>query len=276
MANNCLVTKLKSVVDNNNLEKLGEFKLKVANGKLVLNVLTENYTITGLNGVLIDGVASKTVAGGWSGEMILSGLPTNDTIGTVVINAKYYIAGILGSIILEGSDALTYVPVTEIMCRDYAQNNVAQQNVFELSKYISEHPTCKSLKIGGTGVTGSISDMLSVKDILTTFQGCFGVWGSHISGTLAELGHLYKVNDFTAILPNNPAIQGKIEDFVSSRLQEKPATAGLVYLGTVLAENNITYYGTAITSVNNCNVAWDTQGVITLTVDGQVVPDPRS
>ena len=44
MANNCLVTKLKSVVDNNTLIKIGEFKLKLMH--LLLHSLQLKVVLT--------------------------------------------------------------------------------------------------------------------------------------------------------------------------------------------------------------------------------------
>lgn len=261
----CLYTKFKGSSTDENLPKLGELKLKVSNGRLVL--LTDGgCTITGLNGVLIDGVAKKQVASGWSSQMIISGLSSDLSLGEIVLTNKYGIYAIIGSVILDSSDDLYALSLQQLQQKDYNNVNVLDDNTVDLSELVSEQSGLTQLVLSGKKVTGAVSDLLPLKNALTVLNGCPDYYNkTMVSGDFGDLGHFKNINSFSnSMITLFGAVRGTVEDFVSARLQEVPATAGSVSINWLGDGGRVTYDGDPIVSKQNNTIAWDAQGNITL------------
>lgn len=219
MITNCLVTKLKGVVDNDNLWKIGETRLPVKNGTINISVGNTLVlpTITGLGGVLLDGDSSKVLNVGWNNNIAISGL-AEGAIGYISIPDKYIINGILGSSSIDLSNAdfdrtFGYMPLTQLSvlyANTQLSNVVALGNITVISIY--------------DGIHGSVRDLFPIKDYLSSVVlGSVGATDFSFSGTFEEYGHLYKINS----IPSNMAIvmklAGNVEGFVANRLLNESA-----------------------------------------------------
>lgn len=254
----CLVTKLKGIVENDALYKLGETRLPVVNGS-GMTLLNRNDTqvINGLGGVLIDGTATKRLSVGWNNNIVISGL-SEDAVGYIQVLNKYDINAILGRncLNISGSEELE---------KTFAGMSLIQIGFNKVVCSFADFPkfgALATLDMNYPELSGSISDLYPLKDTLTTFTVQHVAKGTY-TGSFDDLGHLYKINDlkFTPLYLN---LSGTVEGYVANRLIEQPATAGSVAVNWLGSLGKITYQGQPITDKANNTIAWDASGNITL------------
>lgn len=268
---NCLVTKLKGSVSAD-LPKLGECRFKVTNGKLLLNVSSNNLplTIEGKGGLLLDGQSTKTInSAGWTPNIIISGMSDDLTLGEISIPNKYtsitaIIAPMSGLTNLSPFGGMTQL--TEFSYKNFASVRATDAPIASIAEIVAEFPNLVSFSIGGGGANGDVLDLLPLASTLRTLDGVSmgGTKKSQITGDFANLGLLPNLVNIRTFLVNSN-VSGTVEGFVANRLSVTPDTAGSIQAQWLGESGRITYQGEVIENVNNNTISWDAQGNITIT-----------
>lgn len=222
MANNCLVTKLKGVVDNPNLPKLGEITFKVLKGKqreLRISV-SETITATITDGVIkptIDAATGETTVSITPGEVnILFLFPNEGKEATVKLSNKYAIIKWEFPFVIPSemshidaiefdANQLAYSPLKgqiSFMESRYTtgdikeilknQNGVNYFDIFMTSITGTTEDIANAIpsglqrvSAGQSGLTGNIRDLAKYPSLFEVFGG------SGVSGTVEEFGPLF-------------------------------------------------------------------------------------
>ena len=246
---NCLITQLKGVVQNDNLTKLGTIKLHVT-PKTITNELQQRLTVRAINGtidVILPGpyYFGDTVADistNTDTQYSSSGsAPTKyfkNAEYSIVIDPKYNlrwlkIANVANSIISVDIADLKYCTSLEELQLDGSDS---RGDIAALSSITN----LNELSIGDTQITGDISSLsgLNLEVLLINTQGISGnisalanmtnlttlSLGQYITGDIASLGKCTKLE--TAYL-GNTTIGGTVESFVNGQCTaaQNPRTA---------------------------------------------------
>lgn len=279
MANNCLVTKLKGSVDNNNLPKLntlvlvpdvaeGEystFEVAIVNAQKPITIsVTRGNSHLKQGGTGYDDatdLGQSTEFSNASNRLIYV-TPGADTI--VEIQSIYDVKSI--------SLNLTSNPATHDMMLN---NNETIKSMLGLEsiavkKYVGsvssvvnllkDLPSFKNLSfaISETGISGRLSDFLPLADKLEvlTIAAC-----TNISGDIAELGTMIHLNKF--VFYSNANIYGTIEEFVQAQRAAGRTTNSTGIDFTWLHSTSVKFDGEFVELGNTPTITW-TENTITL------------
>lgn len=192
--NNCLVTKLKSVVDNNNLIKLNELRWDIASGNTVLFSLVQvNNTVTTLSIVQGTGVF-KNEAGSLSYGTELS-IPANDSTyykveasSDVVISCMTKGLDFL-KIDFMNNNGLDKRCIPLALCWPSLTNiNIigwgGTLSVKEICNNVPEPTNIKSLMIQSIGITGNMTDFVDFPNLTTLRFGVSAQIHNTIGGSI--------------------------------------------------------------------------------------------
>jgi len=205
MANDCLVTKLKGVVNNNNLEKLGILTITAPASENIQNVValgaTENNTITvKVSGATFsDGTTSKTV-----GQWDSLALSAHEGTATIDIDSKYNIAGLqlLFSSISVDRLNCAFGLTSFATLYDGADYSTVTGN---LSNLLLSKPNFGYLVLKGTNVSGNLNELSEYQNIEILYLSNNGL----ILGDIASLASCTKL---TQLMISSYTIDGKLED----------------------------------------------------------------
>ena len=272
MANNCLVTKLKDVVDNENLLKLDEFMIDVYQVESPTNqsqavFFTEpgidaNFECT----IIGDGYFTQTYGGSSIGKTVTLS-KTNYTVYCsngnykIKVTNKYAVRYISGPTFNVPSITFKYCPIyiinmlsnqngyhyDGVFCEEWAPtlNKINIRTEGHGVSYNLEHicKTFKNLKyldfFHSTTLSGDIKHLKEINEIIDIQLSI-----TDISGDISDLYDLNitRLNQFSIFKRNN--VTGALEDLISAWRTQKESGS----LATDTTETKITIFGTTITT----------------------------
>lgn len=279
---NCLVTKLKESVQNDNLEKLNEAAFIVAPN-------LSNYELRYAN------LSGMTMS--WDGDVtiLLTGNPitspyvipagtqysafrvsSGENGGNLYLNSKYDMknnvtdanGGWLGASVKLKNDSslkgLSYWWKGDITATATVNNPTLSGNISALKQF-STYAVMGILQIvNQSNIYGEVDDLLNLNNISS-----INIQGTKIKGDIDALGALINLSllNVTPMLidgfPQESYIGGTVEGFVAARLAAVPNTAGSISL--YAANSNVTYLNDQQQRVKlnrNCTLNWTAEGVI--------------
>ena len=245
--NNCLVTKFKGIVNNDNLDKYGELKFKVNN-------TTDSWQQAWLSGsprvtVKTDGMNMSLSSDGSNPVntvTVSSTTPVYFTPGNypVYISSKYDLSVLSTSMVIEGLDKFSSLYKLEdvtILSED--------SGIVNLNKLIPGDVEFKTIKIITTNVSfvGDINRFANValKEINIPNGNQEGITGNLVNFAICK--SITNIN-----LRGQNIVPCSIEDFATAQLAgENPRVSGTVSF--VVPNMNMTYGGNVI---NGCRVTF--------------------
>ena len=278
MSTNCLVTNLKSVVNNDNLKVLGQIKLltEPTSGQsdpVVYIVATKNVIVKTTDSLRLNNCTEVTLVPNEINTLRISGN------GYLIICDKYAISAIdySRSNMNTPIDELKYMTaLTSISCL-YA----VQGNIEDLLNY---NPSITTIKFAGTGISGNFENIAKSKlEQLSTIR----LESPYIKGNIdvftnGLLTDIY-LNDCINIigninvLPNkqnithleiyNTGISGSLDEYVASAISSGKTTAENFSITGAISQ--LTFGGNkqsieGISTVAPCFVSWDSTGKISV------------
>jgi hypothetical protein len=263
MANDCLVTKLKGVVDNDNLSKLGvlQYEVYVDNGKAFgikcanagESVITlKNATVASVvRGTVIDSTHVSIGVEGQSGNTFVT---INENISSVIVEVsnKYNITylGDTGIKAIKGGLAETdYLSELAKLClNNYGSDS--NLSAFANAKYTD---SLKLLYIDNSG--GKMSGDISSLSIFKNLQNFRCTNNTAINGNILSFDTL---TDLAALNIDGTRISGTVEEFVAAQ-RTAGRTTGSIQLGYTMAL--VTYNGLPITGSSDKTLAWTADSI---------------
>ncbi len=210
MANNCLVTKLKSAVSDSSLEKLGEMSISVVNSNVDERLIANSVNGESIISIIESGFVIKDINGNTSSSFPCDGKTLFFPVGSYTINItnKYALTDIRTSLGIVSVDKIKYSPIDKLQAR--LEGSI--ENLASLSSI-----TSLVIKNGST-LAGNFNTLINLPNITE-----LGVQSPNIYGDIKDIANssrlIYCVFEIV-----NSSIEGSIEELVSS-------------LKTVLGEN---------------------------------------
>jgi hypothetical protein len=211
---NCLVTKLKGAVVNNNLEKLGEFKFYVKNNNSTTIlpfavIASSNFKVEiSSPGYMYKGTIDSQTD-------ITNSYEGSDTTGYRLSPGEYDIS------------IISKYPITNLIINSNAIDNCLVDIDLKQLKYFTE---LSSIELGGKGIVGDTSDFFSY--VSDYFPITLNLRNTDISGDIQNLAKL-KIKTNTTIIGtadmnpmssyssiNQSLLYGTVESFVSSMISQ--------------------------------------------------------
>jgi hypothetical protein len=260
MANNCLVTKLKAVVDNDNLLKLGELRLKV--------VTTAANQEVGLVGSVFNdiSVVGNTTEISPSNPSSYTGWIKIATPGTHILSImnKYNLTKITcyGSALalVGGFDDIKYISGLDELNLGSEDIDAGITDVALLANL----PALSNIRIWDKNMVGNISSLLNTHwNVITAL--C--VKSSYVEQGLWNLGYFKTLTTLNMGNTLRADIKGSIESFVTSKRETGETTGSFTqrYLG---ANRKVTWKSEVIGNVENNNISWT---ATTITYNGETI-----
>lgn len=250
-----LITKLKTVVNDDSLLKMGEVRVRVGEGgdggTLAIRSFVEQVVRVVEGDLLYDDVTEVTLyPNSW---------PTAKKTGSGVISIpnKYELRSIEGRIKFDNFEDLKYSNKIE----EIRINNISfayeDSTIISLAQIADYFPTLKYVYADRNQCYGNISELLSLKTTLVniSFNNCHDVVGN-----FGTLGGLTKI-DTIGILSTQ--VSGSVESFVANAIQAG-RTSGTVKV-TGLINRGITFNGSVLSDGSqNHNISWTSSSDITV------------
>lgn len=251
MANNCLVTKLKGVVDNPNLPKLGEMTFKILKNKrrTFFVEVSEDITLTVTGGLFKDSyeaASGVTTVTAFANQGNYFNVVTNEGVDAIIkVSNKYVIKRLnfdfdsaQANAVELDADLLGYSPlagaINLMMSKDISGN---------LSKILKSQVNVNSIDIFWSNISGTTEDIanaLPAGQLLRLSAADSGLTGS--------INHLAKFPGLGEIL--GWGISGTIEEFgplfLNACIEQGVASADVI-----IKQVGVTYQGNAIPNANN-------------------------
>lgn len=246
---NCLVTKLKGVVNNDNLEVFNHFKVTFGTGAFSLKLKnTEEWTIDCDNTTdqinYGSSVASFPITSSSVGDYNFSGTLTKDT--TFDICSKYAITAIeVASVKVKDMYDIAHIPLTE-----FNYHPDASDVMIDISKFIGKE--MKVLRVN----TSYISGNLKLADVVTPAMTEILLNTSGVSGNISVFGGC---SNITSIYLQNSNISGSLEGLLETLYANGRQSTNLILnlRGTSLT-SSIPFYNAAnlkvVFSASGCEV----------------------
>lgn len=266
---NCLVKKLKGVVDNDNLSKFGELRIKMPQDYYVHEFLAANKSVdvSIIDGALTfdNGTTASTIGAGG-----VDNFATKDTpaYGELSIADKYSITAIAAEYLksrvirIKSFEEIRYCPLVTLAC--IFEDGVAVP-ITELAAYL---PNLEFLSVGS--ITGTIDDLV----LLTHLRG-MSIQGSAVTGTFDDLGKLPNVENYAFSLsyPNTVSVPpirgGSIETFVANKRLAGKTEGSSVFMWLGDPRLGITWKGAGFS--NNVDVNTISWTANTITFRGETI-----
>jgi hypothetical protein len=248
----CLVTKLKGVVDNDNLFKLGEIRCKTTSRAANFNSQTQfgipdgvnEYTIEVLDGGALLFANGSTVG---AKKVVISASDTNpcymseDNPGNSIVSiiSKYPIKTV-------SSFALGFNP------HDFDYNDLVGFNAegplledITIQEIVSKWPNLVKFSLSAycRNVTGKVSDLFPLKDQLNWLNVNDN---DDVEANFSDFAYFSLITDWNANF-NCKKIQGTVESFVEVK-RNLGVTTGQSMFGWVGSNGDVTFNGQAIPS----------------------------
>ena len=265
---NCLVTRLKGIVQNDSLVKIGEFRIPVTSGTMYVDDsdYENTHVAHAIGDLTINGGNSYTLNKGGN-ELTLVGK------GYISIpDIKYQIPYITAPIYCpDGFDSKYFsglVNCNRVAFYGYTDKSELNDCVVTLEDLAKDFPNTTEFTIGGNQLIGNLSALFPLKNTLTGLAAATADVGSissnNIAGSIADMGHLYKLVQLN-FLQACKNVKGTIESYVAARLQEQPSTAGSITAAWLNTYGGITFEGNELPLKRNTTISWTFDGVITVT-----------
>jgi hypothetical protein len=212
---NCLVTKLKGRVDNDNLPKNGEFKLEVLDGSNGIGLFISNTDTS--KGLYVTG--NLTVDGGSSSDYKTTAYTIEGTTGYIHIPNKYTLSK------LKGKDGTAKERLLFNLKDLKYMNNLAEliipgsQNVKGDIAYFGQLPNIEKIQLDGPYIYGNIKSLKNSTQLTSVII----TYSEIINGDIADLGNLTSLISFTFF---GTSVGGSLESFVAGQISHgRTATA---------------------------------------------------
>lgn len=256
---NCLFTKLKGSVNNDQLLKLGELKVKIGEANYLGFAADDSQTISVVDGdLLFNGQTTIQLTNSYQSNVNITGE------GTVSIPNKYHLT-IFEANFKEQIDLEKLRYCTKLRNIRLAESGVT----YDLDDFNIESSVLITVTIENVGrIKGSIRNLL--KYPLTTLR-LNNSPKSFNENNFSVLGKFAECTSYGATVVGS-GLTGSIEDFVTQKRLAR-ANKGLDVDGsctfTYLGDGGrITFQGTAITNVQNNTISWTAN---TITYNGTTI-----
>lgn len=269
MENNCLVTKLKGVVNNESLPKFDMLTFHVNNPENLKNVMTYFKYADETEAIKY----SYEVGSGVTSDFITSpSYPRFSGEGYVHVKNKYNIKLILFEGVYK-NDKIT--PCFDIDISQLSHINLVHINCVAPSLHVTElkdlqilKPTLKFISIkDGKNISptfkGDISDLAKFVNLKTLSMP---YTSNMVHGTMEQIATLFPMLTSLDDLTNAKWLTGSIEDFVSVR-RSQGVTEGSVYTKWGIA-CPVTFNGNKLTGENDTPFSWTAN---TITYNGVTI-----
>lgn len=265
---NCLVTKYKAVVDNDNLTKLGVIKLTATtdtnnyirvnfNGEHIVKILNTNESVEFAWGGAkkIDGHTVKVIGGSEAAP----GFSMTSACDVVMeIEGKYdietfsiqYVSSIKG-----GIDSL--YSTLEVL---QLEGNTMSFNTSSFKKFTNL--TEINLGTNFSSFTGNLGDLA---DLTLLEELRAGKATNYISGDISVLGKLTALTTF--YMSGNNNITGTLESFVAAQ-RTNGRTTESTGINFAWGLYGVTFNGAAISRTHSCTLTWTADSI---TYDGVTI-----
>ena len=242
MANNCLVTKLKGTINNDNLPKLGYLKIYVGSSGTIHAIQT-NTTVRPTVGknvyvTIIDD--HITITGAENGATMID---SKHGIFTNAYNSR---------LLINGAEYSEWINIEVKMKYDF--NTIRGAGIYDLSEF--KH--CSSLRFlifnpgygREQGVPNDISGNIEDLAHITTLETYTVEYMPHIYGSINKLGPLVNLTTFnfamSELKPNN--VTGSFDGFVAAQKENGRTTCTGI---------NITHAANFKLPMGNVKTFWD-------------------
>lgn len=289
---NCLVKKLKSVVNNSDLTTLGALKLNVSK-KTISNINQQKLNIRAVEDIIVTAYGSgyfgtDNVSNIESQHYTTLSIPANTTTVlffknedyTVEIKSKYGLftfsnAEVSNSIVSINIDDLSY---------SYSLHYIAIEGTSSVGniKELSSLTELLTLNTANTQIKGELQDISTLTTLTSLYiSNCSNIKGSlsalqnmtslqtlsfnhtNIIGTTQDLG---KLTSLSVCYVNRDTMSGTIEEFVATQINGgRLSVSSPVFIGnlTKFATFGGQYYNDA-----NCLVTWESNNKIVVYAGG--------
>lgn len=255
---NCLVTKLKGVVDNDNLIHLNEFRVnaRVANNgnPAFKSSETQSLTILKGNATFTGGTKSINIGQFWPSERFVTDGDQNIVLS---VADKYKLMHVnYGPLDIESIEILKY-------CTELTAIELYIQFAISASELINSLPEqFTELNIGNsTQLDGNLRELADAyASTLTEIR----FYNTAIIGDFGELGRF--VNMTTYFL-TPVGIIGDVVDFVANK-RLAGITSGSVTAEWLGGDGRIKFNGNTIQTIQNNTISWTAD---TITVNGETI-----
>ena len=282
MSTNCLVTKLKGIVNNNNLPKYGELLWRVSSNDVITIVFgvgqwkNANFEVTG--DLSIWNYQETTNYG--QTYHYESSSPT-DTIsikikgnnGDISFTDKYSMwdnltkAVILYDTVYDNDiKSLKYwFKSTKLALNVFGGKSASQNKYVErtgtLNDIVEIGVPFTSIDIGySKNITGNIATMAALKNTLTKFAA----YGTSLSGSIEDLGECTLL--VTLNFNSDFGIEGTVEGFVARQRAAGRTTAEFTQFD--MSSSKVTFNGHTLTGLTNNTLLWTAN---TITCYGETI-----
>lgn len=258
---NCLVTKLKGVVDNDQLFKLGELKVKIGEANFLGFAADDSQTISVVDGdLLFNGQTTIQLTNTYQNNVNITGE------GTVSIPNKYNLT-IFEANLKEQIDFKKIRYCTKLR----TINLKGDDFVYDLDDFNIESSVLTKIKIDNAlEIKGSINNLLKYNNLTSLALNSSSI--KHFTETdFSILGKFAECTTYGATVVHG-RLTGSIEDFVAQKRLARTA-AGLEVAGSCTIDwlgdgGNITFQGTIIANVSNNTISWTAN---TITYNGTTI-----
>lgn len=264
MANDCLVTKLKGVIDNDSLAKLGSIKINATykenatdNDLALLLRATEPIKVIAKG----NGCVATSIAGLANEDKELT-IPVGASYATVYFKNATYPIEITGKYNIVFIDQMSSSNIFTIDLEEvkYASSlsaftsckAVGDINVFENNQVI------KDLDISDSEAIGNISALASCQNLETLRAARTAIDG--------DISSLSKLTSLIALEIGNSNIEGSIESFVEGQYDNGRITANYITMPHILTQ--LKFGGTTYNMPYPSYVSWESRTKMTVIMGG--------
>jgi len=258
---NCLVTKLKGVVDNENLPVFGELELRtVTTGpNQQICIIGVSFDSISVIGGTTEITPARTPFDGW---IVVA------TAGehTLKVQNKYAIT-ILNGVGLENEEDIVYLTNATGLSlgKSLPSSGFSLDSGITTLKTFDKMPNLISLVIAAPNLKGSLADLLPIHGNTITSLGIKSVSVSNFTMLMSDLGKIANINTLVdvAISP----LQGSIESFVASQ-RGVGATEKSMDINYFGGNGKITWKGSTFANIQNNTLSWT---ATTITFNGDTI-----
>jgi hypothetical protein len=254
MANNCLITKLKGIVDNNNLPYYGEMKIafQINKGDILLGQLTDDWQV--LNYKVLDGTYDGLTEFTKGGAYLKSNklVPTDPNKNYCTLSIEKYNVNIIQANFDSRNNDAPVIDFSDLMynSNSYLELYLSRQNcvnIDKLSDYMDKMRVINILEIKSVDGTVLNLSRLGTTGRLLSFNLGNLILGSEGSFNGIGFSAQTLISNPTAqnIFPNGENVHFSVEEFVAN------ARSSGVTSGTI---NNFKYVGACNATFNDSRI----------------------
>lgn len=250
--NECLVTKLKSSVNDESLLKIGELKAYLKDGatKEFVSVYSTTKTVLIENAILYN--VSEAEINPEQPLISFQGLVSQNgnKNAVIVIGDKYN----LTHLVLP--ELKTDIDVSVFKYSDKLEELSGRNFTGVMNSIVNILPNVKKISLSYSSISTDLSDFRNCKNMTDLNIGWLY---EKATGNISSLGSLTNLNNVNFC---NTLIYGTLESFVQGQIAAGRATGTITF--TWIGATNITYQGNPIANKEKTKVSWTSDGTITL------------